>query len=76
MVGFHIRHIHVIAGNYFNEDLEFTSLQKWFHAMYRSGSRFARVGGISFCDVLSAGLGLLLRFCAERRIIGPTWEDA
>ena len=70
-------HIHVITYNYYNGDLEFTSLQRWLRAMSWSCCRFfAWVGRIGFCDVLSAGLGLLLGFCAERRIIGPTWEDA
>ena len=76
VVGSHIRHIHVIAGNYFNEDLEFTFTAEVVSCDAGSGSQFAGVGGIGSGDVLSAGLGFLLRFCAERRIVGSTWEDA
>ena len=65
MVGSHICHIHVIAGNYFNEDLEFTFTTEVVSCDARSGSRFARVGRINSCGVLSAGLSFLLRFCAE-----------
>ena len=65
MVGSHICHIHVIVGNYFNEDLEFTFTPEVVSCDTQSSSRFALVGEVGFCGVLSTGLSFLLHFCAE-----------